>query len=426
MRFATLVGAALLVGGCSGSSKDTAAGTGISPTDSTPPLDTDTITDTDSETPVDCDSRPLELAPPRGEVGGVWDAAKGRMVFFAGDQGLPNNCITQTDIIGDTWAFHPDCDNFEQLSVGSGPVSRARHGVAYDADGNRMIVHGGRFREGTSGTYEVLDDIWAFDLSTDTWTELPSSGGPAARHSHATWVSGGKLYVYAGNGSNDGAFYQALPDMWSYDLASGTWTELESSSPAGTRIFPGYAAAADGSQLYVYGGTMDFFGPTVGDLWAYDVEKESWTELNAGGSGAPIERFGPNITVDDAGGRVFLWSGHDTTDLGNTNQVWSFDLAEGSWSELSVGDVVDAGSNGFCDFPYNFTEPDLSAPERRYLGMAVSTGTELMMFGGKTDCGIINDVWTWSYADGGWTERSSATSGEICLRAFAECSSLCF
>ncbi len=209
MRFATLVGAALLVGGCSGSSKDTAAGTGISPTDSTPPLDTDTITDTDSETPVDCDSRPLELAPPRGEVGGVWDAAKGRMVFFAGDQGLPNNCITQTDVIGDTWAFHPDCDNFEQLSVGSGPVSRARHGVAYDADGNRMIVHGGRFREGTSGTYEVLDDIWAFDLSTDTWTELPSSGGPAARHSHATWVSGGKLYVYAGNGSNDGAFYQA-------------------------------------------------------------------------------------------------------------------------------------------------------------------------------------------------------------------------
>ncbi len=50
----------------------------------------------------------------------------------------------------------------------------------------------------------------------------------------------------------------------------------------------------------------------------------------------------------------------------------------------------------------------------------------MIIFGGKTDCGIIDDVWTWSFNGEGWVENSSASTGEICLRAFADCSTLCY
>ena len=73
--------------------------------------------------------------------------------------------------------------------------------------------------------------------------------------------------------------------------------------------------------------------------------------------------------------------------------------------------------------------PDLSAPERRYAGAAAINGESLIVFGGKTDCGQVNDLWTWDLGDETWTERSDATFGEICFRTFAhpeDCESLCF
>ena len=93
------------------------------------------------------------------------------------------------------------------------------------------------------------------------------------------------------------------------------------------------------------------------------------------------------------------------------------------------GDVQQADAFGFCDFPADFTDPDLDAPERRYSGAAAIGAGALITFGGKTDCGQVNDLWAWGLEDQGWFEQSSATLGEICARTFADpenCSSMCF
>ena len=50
---------------------------------------------------------------------------------------------------------------------------------------------------------------------------------------------------------------------------------------------------------------------------------------------------------------------------------------------------------------------------------------EMLIFGGKTDCGLVNDVWSYTLGSG-WSELSPATSGQACLRANQNCSSLCF
>jgi len=167
------------------------------------------------------------------------------------------------------------------------------------------------------------------------------------------------------------------------------------------------------------------------DMWvlqlAADGTSGAWTMLGQGASPPP----GPSsadLVLDPARNRLVLWAGHEDNLLGNTNALWAYDLGGGSWSSLITGDLLTGASNGFCDFPADFVTPDLDSPERRSAGVAVlmDEGETLLIFGGKTDCGLINDVWSLNLADHVWTERSPATGGEICLRAFANCQTMCF
>ncbi|MFT5460333.1 MAG: hypothetical protein ACI9K2_006852 [Myxococcota bacterium] len=380
---------------------------------------------TDDGVSVDCDAIAVDYPSARSELSGVWDPKKRRMVMFGGDVGMPVQCIPAPNFVDETWAFYPDCGSFEEVVTGDAPRKRGRHVSAYDAVGNRMIIHGGRFRAESSGLYTLFDDTWALDLATDTWSKL-SSGGPGARTNHAGVAGNGTFYVMGGNASEDGGFFQPLDDTWALDLATGEWTELATKNNPEARLFHAGALSPDGGTLYAYGGGDEgaFLGPFFGDLWALDLASLKWSRLHNGNGKAPLARIWPNlIALDD---RLVLWAGHDDGSLGNTNEVWAFDLASASWERQHKGDEQTNDAFGFCDFPADFTEPDTSLPERRNAGVAVATDDgQMILFGGKTDCGIINDAWSMSLTDYSFTMHVRATAGEICLRAYQECSSMC-
>ncbi len=376
-----------------------------------------------------CDDLDLAVPPPTGEAVGVWDGERRRFVLFGGDVGTPIDCIPQADFVGSTWAFLTECDAWVGVATSDAPPARGRHVAALDAGGGRMIVHGGRFREtGASGDYEYLEDTWALDLASDTWTRIADGGGPLARANHVGVVAGDRLVVHGGDTDPAPLGYTARADVWALDLATGEWEELEAAGGPSARLFHAGAASADGRTLYVYGGTGadPFFSPAFGDLWALDLETGQWEELHDGTGEAPDNPFWANLLADPVEDRLLLWAGHDDTSLGNTNHLWAFDLASGEWDRLRRGDEYANPANAFCDLPADFADIDPDSPERRNAGAAATTSCgEVVVFGGKTDCGIINDLWAWS-PDSGWQERSGATSGEVCQRAFAECESLCF
>jgi N-acetylneuraminic acid mutarotase len=322
------------------------------------------------------------------------------------------------------------------VKLDDGPSARGRFAAAVDEERGWFITHGGRFRDdsdsgghhGTSSDYTLYDDVWAYDLNADTWTQLSESGGPDARVSHVAVVWDGKLIIHGGNSSVSGAYYTALGDLWAFDLETLEWSELDASGGPSDRLFHGGAVSSDG-MLYVYAGGDEqaFTGPFLDDLWALDLTTLTWTELHSGGSSAPEGRLSPSLVVDEANNRLVTFGGHDDGILGNNNQVWAYDLSSGDWSQLHDGDVYANSASGTCDFPSDFTDPDYDSPERRYTqASALTDSGEMLVFGGKTDCGVIDDVWSYDLADDTWSEQYSANSGEICLRAFAECESLCF
>jgi hypothetical protein len=376
-----------------------------------------------------CEDLDLVVPAPRGETVGVWDGDRNRMVLFGGDEGPPVDCSSRPDFAGETWAFLTECDAFVLIAADDAPRARGRHIAALDLDGERMIIQGGRRRAtGADSTadYTMLNDTWFLDLTSDTWTEADASGGPSGRANHVGVVAGGRLIVHGGDSSRAPLGYVANDDVWALDLDSQRWEELATTNGPSPRLF--HAGATDGQTLYIYGGTGadPFFTPAFGDLWALDLDSLEWEMLHDGRGDAPDDPFWANLMFDDTEDRLLLWAGHDAGTLGSGNQIWEFDLDAGDWGRLERGDELDNTDAGFCDFPPDFTEPDLDAPERRNAAAAgITSCGEIVTFGGKTDCGLINDVWAWS-PDDGWDERSSATSGEICLRAFAECETLCF
>jgi hypothetical protein len=385
-------------------------------------------TDTQEE-PVDCSTRPTDIPTARGEMEAVYSPVTGQMVFFGGDEGVPVQCQSQTSFVDDTWLYETDCGNWRRVE-GEAPDATARYAASYDAARDRYIIHGGRFRDGTSGLYTLRRKTWAFDFASSSWSLLSEDGGPSVRAIHAGVITGDRFVVYGGTGSKDGAAYGPVYDeTWVFDLATDTWTELDTTGGPGGRIF--HAMATDGAdRVWLFGGGDEnaFFGPFYSDMWELDLSTNTWTELAGNtGRGVPEGRIGADLLYDEAENRLLVWGGHDITDLGNNNQLYAFSLDDFEWTLLRQGDVIDAGSNGFCDFPADFVAIEEGSPERRYLSASVLTPErQLYTFGGKTDCGIINDLWSYDVAGDAWSMHTRATDGESCVRAYDDCSSLCF
>ena len=384
--------------------------------------------DDDDDTPaIDCSTRPTDIPTARGEIGAAYSPVTGQLVFFGGDAGIPENCSSRTDFQSDTWVYEEDCGNWRQIDDDT-PSPAARYAHGYDPVRDRFLIWGGRYRDGTEGNYTLRKKGYAYSFADEKWRKLPE--GPSARAIVAGAVAGDRFVIYGGTGSKNGANYSPVYDeTWILDLESETWSQLSTNGGPGKRIF--HAMASDGAdKVWLFGGGDEnaFFGPFFSDIWELDLASGTWTELHDGeGQGAPAGRIGPELQYDEANNQLIIFGGHDITDLGNTNQVYAFDLASKSFSTLREGDVLDAGSNGFCDFPADFVAIEEGSPERRYLtSTALTPDGRMYLFGGKTDCGIINDLWTYDLAGDTWTNFTHATDGESCVRAYDDCSTLCF
>jgi hypothetical protein len=392
------------------------------------------IVDLDAGPPdaaVDCTGRSAESPTTRGEMSGVLDEARGRIVIFGGNVRAPEMCMPRYEMVSEVWAFHLDCRTWERIATSGGPSARARSAVALDTRRGRMVIFGGRDRAAGDFGWVNFGDMWALDLATHEWTELSAGGGPSPRSSAAMVYDPerDRLLVFGGNTSTSGLSFTGEGDLWEFGLETGAWREITPAKGPGPRLY--HSGVRVGHEWVVFGGARAFDPPYWADTWALDLRTDTWRLVDDGlGASGPAARFGHEVYA--SGGRLFVIGGHDQAlrageDVGNRNDVWALDLVAGGWTEIRPGDAPNGAPGGFCDFPADYTIPEENSPERRYAFVGAQDARRAYVVGGKTDCGNVNDVWALDFASGTWSLLRPTTGGEACNRSGrVGCTTLCY
>lgn len=283
-----------------------------------------------------------------------------------------------------------------------------------DAGGQTAYLFGGR------DDTKVYDDLWAYDLLTDTWAELdPDGDRPQERFGHeAVWVEGIGVVIFAGQ-AGPTTFFN---DLWAYDPAANDWATI---SVEGSRPKARYGTCAaigpDGRLWISHGFTED--GTRFADTQAFDFAAGRWSDVTPDGQ-APVNRclHGCWWTED---GRFVLYAGQ-TTGVEALGDLWTLSdagTAGASWTRVTPdlpadrnlyalathrGEAVVVGGRGvdntFLDDAFTVNrstlatqplDPEGSKPPGRAGAMLIEDEPRgrVLLFGGKTADRSLSDLW---------------------------------
>ena len=188
-----------------------------------------------------------------------------------------------------------------------------------DAEGEVAYLFGGRDRDA------VFGNLWAYELATDTWTELPLSAGPDARFGHeAVWVEDIGLVTFAGQASPTDFF----DDLWAYDPAAGSWRELPAGGAVPVARYGTCAAIGPDGRLWIsHGFTSE--NVRFADTVAYDFASGEWTDETPEPP-LPVNRCLHGCWWTDAG-ELALFGGQ-TTGTAALRDLWL--LGDGGWTPV--------------------------------------------------------------------------------------------
>jgi N-acetylneuraminic acid mutarotase len=210
-----------------------------------------------------------------------------------------------------------------------------------------------------------------------------------------------QVLVYGGDGAPTSSMLPAPrqlgDDLWSFDLACSTWTQLGAQQPPGA--LGEYAAALDSkrNRMVVIAGQKGTTKnpPLSTEIWAYDVAGKTWAQLHptppAGGA-PPSARVGHRAVYDAAGDRVIIFGGEGSVNfsagdmLGDTWALEFAAAADGAWRALANG-----------------------PSKRRDGALAIDGGGRVVLFGGASDFQTYqNDVWVLTPSANAWKQATVA------------------
>jgi len=363
----------------------------------------------------------------RGDTAFAYDDDCARIYMFFGDKAVPQLCsFPPSEFVTEGWFFDLNTRVWSKLTPeGAAPMERARASGAWDPVRKQYLVFGGRYRSGTSGPYTFLNDLWSYSPETNQWTELSYAGDSSAprgrMNTEMIFDEETEKLMMFGGGQLTANFSSFIPfnDLFTYDLKSNTWEQITpANNPPPARLFHSSAFDAKRRRLYIFGGggASAFQGPFYNDMWYYDFGTNRWTEVPTNRN-FPARRIKGMFVYDSDNDRIVMMGGHDDTSLGNTADVWSFDLENQQWNLEIAGDEFNKPPNDFCDPPADFATFDPNSPERRASHIFTNTRDGAFLFGGRTDCGVANDSWLLDLNSFSWETLNESISGMTCYRS---------
>lgn len=259
-----------------------------------------------------------------------------RFLMFGGSNAPPGGAV------GDLFSFSTAESTWSPYaSSPDAPPPRYCHCTVYLPTTYELLIVGGRNDRGP-----LAAAAWTFNLSTEAWTAIEGPVPDGVIGCASVWMPNiGKAVVYGG-----GSRTRVNDDTWIYDPTTRTFLGL----PLEVRPPPRADAASaydpgEGGQMLIFGGAISAnpAAPRMrNDLWAFDGT--AWRELSATGT-PPAARRAMAAAFDPTRRVWVLYSG--TFETGDFDDLWLFDADSKTWTELPTTGAP--GPRGFSAMEYS-------------------------------------------------------------------------
>ena len=284
--------------------------------------------------------------------------------------------VTVTSYLADAWRYDLEEERWEGMT---GPPEALLRSAAVRT-GDQVHLFGGTLDGGTE-----TDTVYQWNLSTGVWsTRLRSGTWPEARYKHAAALVDGDMVVVGGK-TNDGEEDVIFGDVWIWDIEESTWTELLVAGGPGGLYRHGLAWDEARGLLWVHGG-VDQDEERQDWLWTLDLDNRIWNRRSWEGEGPPV-RASHTFVATDRG--LLVWGGN-----ASDTASWLFDVENSTWTERDMEPAPLARDAQVADLHQN--------------------GDTLYLIGGDPVSedvpDFVADVWSMDVASGEW--REIAANGE--------------
>jgi hypothetical protein len=307
------------------------------------------------------------------------------------------------------------------------PGTRGYGTFTWVDNANNFWLYGG------GGSMGTRSDLWKYTISSNEWIWLKgdttyfqngifgvkgvassSNNPPALAESNAAWTdSNNNLWLFGGDGPM-GIFNT----LWKYSISTNEWTWMSGDSVANMNSSYGikgisaptnkpssrwcYTKWIDNNSLWLFGGSR-YDGPTLNDLWKYDLGTNEWTWVSGTDTindpglykskcVSSVDRI-PSGRVEtrgcwkDLNGNFWLFGGGSYY---NMNDLWVYSPSVNKWTWVH-GDSLNGGSALYGTLQQ--TTPN-NNPGGRMGSMTWIDGfNNLWLFGGNNPGGYMNDLW---------------------------------
>lgn len=279
--------------------------------------------------------------------------------------------------LNDTWAFDLETNTWTEIVLPGAPRPPARYSMVagLDATRNQLVITTGEARPGA-----FFNDVWTLNLQTDTWAQQQPTGAlPAVRYGAAGGIPEYSNTLILTHGFTDQGRFD---DTWILDLETLSWRNV---TPAGAlplkRCLHG-AAPVGWTRLALFGGCSSPFGPCPqGDTWILDLLKGEWRAVADPGPSSR-EYTGMTTLSDRSAVLLFGGLGAGNTELGD---VWILDPIQGGWRQVMPGNAGPSPRQGHS---------------MAWMGYSPLTpGGAVAVFGGLSGGTMRNDLWLFTPGD---------------------------
>jgi hypothetical protein len=203
-------------------------------------------------------------------------------------------------------------------AVGQLPPGRAFTTMAYDPTMRKLIIFGGGLETAD------LNDTWSYEPATGRWTDLaPSGKTPSARELSPLVYDpvSKRMYLFGGW---DQVAEKDLGDTWCYDPVANNWTELDPSGKMpSSRDGHSLVYGPSGKWLLLFGGSEQD-GTEMSDLWDYDPAANQWTQLAPSGSAPPARAWHSVALASSTGQMVIFGSASVVVAAESGVELWAW------------------------------------------------------------------------------------------------------